>query len=388
MLSCVEVTGTTNPEVRLILNQAKEEQATPEAPSTEASTIWTNQYGEDEEYPCDLDVDALLALSTPSTTQPPPVLGTSARGWEALEAVNPGLCLLFSEAFEGIKMRRAYLVQTTDLAEEAVPDEYPRLDNPQSLNYIAGWVVLKVSASKAVARHEQLSRAMGKLTGPNRPNTNNFVFAAHDLKHSSLKSAVPALEYVLMDVEHCLKDKFSRRAIFLGRHRSHKILLKSLERNMELWQAWLSAASRAGVGVTESVNPNITVHLTLEQSRKLQSLIVARYIHLRQTEELKRHQLTSEKASQTLREGLKARAVANADKKKKRKAAADLLATTRADIEKRTPAEARGHRLGKRRRAREVLWDIGESGPEVHIARLRAEATSRNRKKTKKTKKT
>ncbi len=50
--------------------------------------------------------------------------------------------------------RRAYLVHTTYMAEEAVPDEYPRLDNPQSVNYIVGWVVLKVSTSKAVARHE------------------------------------------------------------------------------------------------------------------------------------------------------------------------------------------------------------------------------------------
>ena len=153
---------------------------------------------------------------------------------------------------------------------------------------------------------------------------------------------------------------------------------------MALWQAWLSATSRAGVGVTESVNPNHVVHLTQEQSRKLQSLIVARYLHLRQTEELKKHKLTLEKASQTLREGLKAREVANADRKKKRKAAANLLATTMADIENRTPAEAREHRMGKRRRARVVLWCIGESAPEVHVARLRAEATSK-RLKTKKT---
>ena len=228
----------------------------------------------------------------------------STRAWAAL---GMPLSLLCGHMWQVVRRRNAHLNCTRNFHAE--PDPVLRLHSDrEALKYVAGWVLMKVTWCHKVQSDRALIAVMDHLAGPLLPNSNNFALLLYEMKHSSLHSAVDALNQFMTGLAQTCTAYLTKDALFGGRQKAFTNIMHKLECDCWLWEFWLGKLTEAVVHVgSESTNgvSHASSHiaigtptLTHTHARILHGLVVERYMHQRQKAELERRKATADMETQ------------------------------------------------------------------------------------------
>ncbi|KAK3274362.1 hypothetical protein CYMTET_17452 [Cymbomonas tetramitiformis] len=186
--------------------------------------------------------------------------------------------LLHSTIYATLVRRAIYSLATTLTPHEDMPSDPGELiTRPGSLDFISGWVLRKIQGSRQVKIDTKRVVLVQSFVGPWLPNMTNFIFESPELKGHSLVGATPAfVQYMELVEKECQRVMTSVSLFHMGRGAYLK-WRSDLQQSKLLWTHWQTICSEAGLWDADI--------------RLVQGLVIDRYLHMRQGEELARRKL-------------------------------------------------------------------------------------------------